>query len=278
MKRIISISFVITFLLLMSIALSFANDQNISKAMDSDWVNTAFLFIGLVLFGWYQKYQIGILRKELDSQKSIISSLNQYKNIIDLNKLDEYVKIIEKTTQKKGEMLIFEAESKFAEDIKKLESEKTRLSLEIQNSNESIEEVKSKYSALTNRSIDIANLFLSYRKAILGYEFLNAAKTSLFIFSEVLLMSKNIESKVFSSYYEKIFRIDQAHANVLSCMDHLKIEQIDEAIEIPSMLKNYDYLKISNAASKIIDVLNNETKLEMNKMRLVIEQGQAKSE
>ncbi len=94
------------------------------------WADYILFAIGLILLGWYQRYQIGLLKKEvvsqkelIESQKQILDSFRTYADVFDTQKLKEWVKIREETIElRKGKEV-----EKIKAEVEKVTQEKAGL-------------------------------------------------------------------------------------------------------------------------------------------------------
>ena len=82
------------------------------------------LVIAFILLGCYQKYQIGILRKDLESQRSILKSVERFFNIFDLDKIEKYVEISEKLSKKETEQAIAEMQERLKKETEQIKASK----------------------------------------------------------------------------------------------------------------------------------------------------------
>jgi hypothetical protein len=73
------------------------------------------IFIAILIFG-FVLYQNRILKTEIAQQNSIIKNIDAYTKILDISKLEDYVKIREKTISSEGEL----AKRELEEKIKKM--------------------------------------------------------------------------------------------------------------------------------------------------------------
>ena len=78
-----------------------------------EYLNTALIVIGFLIIGYYQKQKIGALEKQISSQKDIIGNTKAFFDMFDLEKLKDYVEIVEKKVRTEMECQIAELKSDF---------------------------------------------------------------------------------------------------------------------------------------------------------------------
>ena len=68
--------------------------------------------IGYLIIYFHQKNKIGVLKEQIDTQKGILEQVERYMSIFDLDKVEKFVEISDKTVQMEKEEAIKKIEAK----------------------------------------------------------------------------------------------------------------------------------------------------------------------
>jgi hypothetical protein len=219
----------------------FAGNNNVTTSgTDFDWISTIVLVIGLILLGWYQKYQINILKKELESQRKIISNLEKYTNILDVEKIREFVDISEETIRKKSELERLKFESNINEKIKSVEVEKEKLLSELRDSSETAGKIKSDYEAFVKRSSNKITLAYKYIIITQALQMLSLIQHRLLSYAKLLLLSNKIDTDDFDNYSNEIGKLDSVIYNALNSFRESDMLELEENVKIPKAFSRFD--------------------------------------
>lgn len=268
MKRIKLIIYSIFILIgIASTVLASSNNATPDTSFIGYWINTILLAIGLILLGWYQKYQIGILRREIESQKSIIASLKQYSDIIDVNKIKDFVRLSEATIEKRKEIEIADLQSKLSEKIKSIEFEKDELITKISKSSEEIDKIKIDYIALAKNSSERIVLFQRYRILVQQFETLSLIKDRLLLYVSALLLLNKIKEDKFYDITNEVSQLSDFFHDTLKLVDDTNLSEVEEELKVPEVLSNIDSNKFSLAYNKLSDSLDYEIEQTISKIK-----------
>lgn len=229
----------IIIIIIFSNASAFAGTPATNNNASYDWINTVIFIIGLISLGWYQRRQIGILKKEVESQNNIISNLKQYSDIIDIKKVEEFVKISEATIEKKKEIELIDLHSNFKEKIKSTEDEKEKLLDKINKSTSEIDSLKTDYKSLVNASTQRAVFCSNLLTITTIFNYLSIVQTNALLQLQGLLLCNNIDDSVL--------------ANSISCFDELqsKLSKARLSIDVDDIFQFDRNIKASDQISQI---------------------------
>jgi len=208
-----------------------------------DWLETIVLILGLLFLGWYQKYQIGILKRELESQKNIISSLKQYSDILDVKKIKEFVALSEETIRKKTEIERMALESNLTAKIKSAEAEKENLLSEVSKYSEMTDKIKSEYEAVVERSSQRAILFYKYTDVTQTLQMLSLIQERLLMYAKALLLSNKIVTDRFDNCFSETSKLSAVLYGTLKYFGKLNLLELKEDLKIPDVLSGFDKQK-----------------------------------
>ena len=205
-------------------------------------MNTILLAVGFVFLGWYQKYQIDILRKEIESQKNIISSLKQYSDILDINKIKEFVSVSEITIEKKKELEKNEMQKELTAKIKLMEAEKEGLAAKIGESSEVPEKLKADKEALVKRLKQRLTAFYLFRIVTVSYQLFSYLPHRLAQYAQVLCLSNNIQDDKLTAYAKQLSDLRDILNQTLDSFGEMNISpaEIEEDLKVPDILSTFN--------------------------------------
>lgn len=227
-------------IIIFSNASAFAGTPGANNNASVYWINTGIIIIGLIFLGWYQRRQIGILKKEVESQSSIISSLKQYSDIIDINKLKEFVQINEDRIEKKKDMEILELHLDFKKKIKSIEDEKVKLLDKIDKSTSEVDSIKTDYKSLVNASTQRAVFCSNLLTLTTIFDYLSLVQVNTLLHLQGLLLCNNIDDSMLANNISSFDELHNKLSKARLSIDDEDIFQIDRNIKASDQISNID--------------------------------------
>lgn len=221
-------------------------------------INIVLTAIGLILLAWYQRYQMQILKKEIESQKAIFKNLKDYSEIINIKKIEEYVDMREKTFIEDSNLKISKHTSTYFEKIEHLKVQKNKLTAAQAETGEKLDVltvnaverifILHRYvavipvifnyhyaasEAITDAALEEIDPKTPYATALIGF-WNELKKIRLQISDDVDLLGRSIKEKSFTDISQKVknpedlsmekfmSEIEKVHLKLQNCVDQCK--------------------------------------------------------
>jgi len=275
MKRANLIIIFLSFLFFLSTAALATVNNTPADAPSFDWIGWIRMFVlvvGLILLGWYQKYKIGILEKQVKTQKDIILNLKQYSDIIDIKKIKELVAFNESTVQNLKEVEIKELQSDYSEKIKLVELDRKELLTKIEQSKKTADNLKSDHMTLAKNSMDRVVFATGYSTIVMNFQFLSGVKDILILYQLSLLGLNNLKFEENYALFKKIHKIGETLGDRLALFDKMNLAKITQPLKGDKELEIFDAKKYSSITLGLQESIMSEiSELE----RVIIEKSEA---
>lgn len=219
---------IITSLFFLTATVFADNNTNVMSSL-YNWINTILVIVGLVLFGWYQRYQINILKNESESQNIIISNLERFIGAFDLNKVGEYVSISETVIEKKKEIEYLEFQEKMKEKIDSIESEREKYLDKFLKTESESKNITINYEKLINNSLARNSLFFQFLIASNMSKMVSLHQDITLRYSGLLFSFTNIKSDIIDKAQKDLYEMCCIIGDAIESIDIDNLSDIDKS-------------------------------------------------